>query len=127
MNTSEGYETIYSPGAVDLIAQRSVTSGVAKRNRRYVSLRDRLMRYSSPSPQQGHVRKVKVFRRIASASEGIRDERSLASFLVRKPKRGGNNFTGQSGLERCTFCIKAKKKVLHRKSVLILVLAMLAG
>ena len=57
------------------------------------------------------MRKVKLFRRIASAGQGNRDERSLASYLVRKPKRAGNNFTGQTGLERCSACVKAKKKV----------------
>jgi len=70
------------------------------------------MRYSTASPRPSAVRKVKTYRRIASASQGKRDEETLASYLVRKPKRAGHNFTGQSGLERCDFCHKAKKKVI---------------
>lgn len=55
---------------------------------------------------------VRALRKIASANQGPRNEKSLALHLITpKPRRQANNIHGQLGTERCWHCIKAKKKV----------------
>jgi len=101
-------ETLVSPGSSQLEIDASTSAGG---DQMYVPDRYRSLNAicSGLAPPTYPLR---VFKTIASATQGPRNETSLATYLVPKPqKRHANNFTGVTGTERCTFCVKAKKKV----------------
>ena len=106
---------LVTPAAAELLDPRVTPSVTAERKYVHPNLgKGVYWRYCRRLAPKIVVHQVRALRKIASAKDGPRNERLLAAALISvPPKRQANNVHGQTGTDRCSFCIKSKKKVLR--------------